>query len=96
MKLLDATLIRVGNTEYARENDYYGLTTLHDEHVNAQGEQIEFSFRGKSGKEHEMSLRNKRLARIVHKCQSLPGQQLFQYEDGQGKLHVTSSHDVSA
>jgi DNA topoisomerase-1 len=96
VKLLDATLIRIGNSEYAQENDSYGLTTLHDEHVNVQDDLIEFSFRGKGGKEHEISLRNKRLARIVRNCQALPGQELFQYEDEQGELHVISSHDVNS
>lgn len=96
VQLLDATLIRIGNSEYARENDSYGLTTLHDEHVNVQGTLIEFSFRGKGGKMHEISLRNKRLARIVHHCQALPGQKLFQYEDEHGELHVISSHDVNS
>jgi DNA topoisomerase-1 len=96
VQLLDATLIRIGNSEYARENASYGLTTLHDEHVNVQGELIEFSFRGKGGKEHEISLRNKRLARIVHNCQALPGQTLFQYEDQLGERHVISSHDVNS
>lgn len=96
VKLLDATLIRIGNSEYAQENESYGLTTLHDEHVNVQGALIEFTFRGKGGKEHEISLRNKRLARIVRNCQALPGQKLFQYEDEQGELHVISSHDVNS
>jgi DNA topoisomerase-1 len=95
IKLLDTTLIRVGNSEYARQNDSYGLTTLHDEHVSINGELIEFSFRGKSGKEHEVSIRNERLARIVRQCQAIPGQELFQYEDEKGEHHVISSQDVN-
>ncbi|WP_437943926.1 DNA topoisomerase IB [Sorangium sp. So ce281] len=73
VRLLDETSIRVGNDEYARDNDSYGLTTLHDEHVEIEGSLIRFHFRGKGGKEHAMAVRDRRLARIVKRCQDVPG-----------------------
>jgi len=94
--LLDATLIRVGNTQYARENKSYGLTTLRTRHVEVQGSEIQFHFRGKSGVEHEVSVRDKRMAKVVKRCQELPGQNLFQYVDEEGERHNVSSSDVNA
>ena len=84
VRLLEETLIRVGNDEYARENRSYGLSTMRNRHVTVRGESIRFSFRGKSGKEHEVDVRDRRLARIVKQCQELPGQELFQYHDEDG------------
>jgi DNA topoisomerase-1 len=92
VRLLEETLIRVGNDEYARENRSYGLSTMRNRHVTVRGGTIRFSFRGKSGKEHEVDVRDRRLARIVKQCQELPGQELFQYEDEDGaRVDVTSS-----
>ncbi len=96
ISLLDTTLIRVGNTQYARDNRSYGLTTLRNRHVAVKGSAIEFHFRGKSGVEHQVSVRDKRLARIIKRCLDLPGQHLFQYLDDQGERHAVSSHDVNA
>lgn len=96
VSLLDRTLIRIGNSRYASENDSYGLTTLQDQHVEIDGEELLFRFTGKSGREHEVTLRNRRLARIVRQCQELPGQELFQYENDAGELQTVSSEDVNA
>lgn len=93
--LLERTLIRVGNEEYARSNASYGLTTLRDEHVEFAGSAMTFSFRGKSGKEHEVGVRDGRLARIVRRCRDLPGQQLFQFVDDDGVTHAIGSADVN-
>ncbi len=94
--LLDSTLIRVGNEEYARSNKSYGLTTLKDQHAHIKGEQIRFVFTGKSGKEWRLTLKDRRIARIVKAAQDLPGQRLFQYLDENGdRLHVAST-DVNA
>ena len=94
--LLDATLIRVGNSQYARENKSYGLTTLRNRHVDIKGSEIQFQFRGKSGVEHQVSVRDRRLATVVKRCLELPGQDLFQYLDADGARHTVSSHDVNA
>src|SRR5204863_4953628 len=75
--LLESTLIRVGNDDYARENRSYGLTTLRNPHVRVEGSQLRFNFKGKSGKTWRLSVRNRRVARIVKACQDLPGQRLF-------------------
>ena len=96
VRLLETTLIRVGNEEYARTNESYGLTTLHDEHVDVHGATLRFHFRGKSGVEHEVDLRDRRLANIVKRCQDLPGQDLFQYKGDDGELHRVTSEDVNA
>lgn len=95
VRLLEVTLIRVGNDEYARENSSYGLTTMRNRHARIQGGKIQFSFRGKSGKSHEISLQDAQLARIVRRCQELPGQELFSYEGEDGGPHNVSSQDVN-
>ena len=94
--LLDATLIRVGNTQYARDNRSYGLTTLRSRHVEINGSAILFQFRGKSGVEHQITVKDRRLARIIKRCQEIPGQNLFQYLDENGERHTISSSDVNA
>ncbi len=96
VRLLDKTLIRVGNDEYARENRSYGLTTLRGRHVEVRGSRLRFSFRGKSGVNHTVAISDRRLARIVQRCQDLPGQELFQYVDAQNKRQTISSDDVNA
>jgi DNA topoisomerase-1 len=94
--LLDRTLIRVGNDEYARENRSYGLTTLRRRHVKVDGTMLRFSFRGKSGVEHTIAIADPRLARIVQRCRDLPGEELFRYVDAAGKRQLVSSDDVNA
>src|SRR6266550_9534908 len=94
--LLDKTLIRVGNDEYARENRSFGLTTLRDRHVEIKGAKMRFSFRGKSGVNHQVAITDRRLARIVQQCQDLPGYELFKYIDPSGKRQTISSDDVNA
>ncbi|MBD3881482.1 DNA topoisomerase IB [Phormidium tenue FACHB-886] len=95
LKLMELTRIRVGNEEYARTNQSFGLTTLQDEHVDVTGAKIKFSFRGKSGVEHEIKLNDRRLAKIVKRCQDIPGQDLFQYVNEQGDHQTISSGDVN-
>ena len=95
VRLLDKTLIRVGNDEYARENNSFGLTTLRRRHVRVDGTMLRFSFRGKSGVEHSISLADPRLARIIQRCQDLPGYELFQYLDARRKRQSVSSDDVN-
>ena len=89
--LLENTLIRIGNDEYARTNGSFGLTTFRNRHADVHGATIRFHFRGKSGKEHEVDLTNPRLARVVRKCQDLPGQDLFQYLDDEGRRQPIGS-----
>jgi DNA topoisomerase-1 len=96
VRLLETTLIRVGNDQYAKENKSYGLTTMKDRHVDVEGSTISFSFSGKAGVEHEIDLRDRRLASIVKRCQDLPGQDLFQYIDENGDQQTISSSDVNA
>ncbi|WP_313512520.1 DNA topoisomerase IB [Pseudomonas sp.] len=96
VSLLDSTLIRVGNSRYAKENKSFGLTTLRNRHVDVKGSAIRFHFRGKSGIEHNVKLSHPRLARIVKRCMELPGQHLFQYLDEDGERHVVSSSDINA
>ncbi|MEK1904820.1 MAG: DNA topoisomerase IB [Pseudomonas sp.] len=93
--LLDATLIRVGNPQYSRDNHSFGLTTLRNRHVEIQGNALRFRFRGKSGIEHQLSLNDPRLARIVRRCKELPGQQLFQYLDDEGERRSVSSTEIN-
>lgn len=95
VQLLESTLIRVGNSRYARENRSYGLTTLRTRHVDVRGTAIRFQFRGKSGVEHQVTLKNQRLARIMRRCMELPGQHLFQYVDENGQRHAVNSSDVN-
>jgi DNA topoisomerase-1 len=95
VRLLDKTLIRVGNDEYARENRSFGLTTLRRQHVRVEGALVRFSFRGKSGVEHAMAVTEPRLARIIQRCQDLSGKELFQYLDASGKRQTVSSDDVN-
>jgi DNA topoisomerase-1 len=95
VRLLEATLIRVGNDEYARENRSYGLSTMRNRHVEVAGAAIRFTFRGKGGKEHEIDMRDHRLAALVRRCQELPGQELFQYLDPEGGRHDVTSDDVN-
>lgn len=95
-RLLETTLIRVGNDEYARNNSSYGLTTLHNRHVTIKGAKISFSFKGKSGKRHEIDVHDRDLAKIVKHSQDLPGEELFAYEDDHGKAHDVTSQDVNA
>lgn len=93
VQLLDRTLIRVGNQEYAKENDSYGLTTIRKRHVDLNGSEIQFQFRGKSGQEHEVDIRDRRLANIVRKCLEIPGYELFKYIDEDGnRQDVESAH----
>jgi DNA topoisomerase I len=94
--LLEATLIRVGNDEYARNNKSYGLTTLRRPHVAVEGSSLKFKFKGKSGKEWNLGLRDRRIARVVRSCQELPGQHLFQYVDEAGERCNITSTDVNA
>ena len=96
VRLLDRTLIRVGNDEYARENRSYGLTTLRRRHVTVEGTMLRFSFRGKSGVEHTIAVSDPRLAKIVQRCRELPGEELFQYVDGKGHRQLISSDDINA
>ena len=96
VKLLETTFIRVGNDEYARQNRSFGLTTMRDGHVRVSGSKVRFLFRGKSGVQHELELDDRRLARIVEQCRDLPGQELFQYLDENGKVVDVGSEDVNA
>jgi DNA topoisomerase-1 len=96
VQLLEKTLIRVGNDEYARENGSFGLTTMRDQHAKIQGQTVRFEFRGKSGIQHAIDLRDRRLARIVKACRDLPGYELFQYVDDDGTRQVIDSGDVNA
>ncbi len=95
VRLLEKTLIRVGNDEYARQNHSYGLTTMRNRHVHVRGESIEFDFRGKSGKQHHIELDNPQLAKIIRKCQDLPGQDLFCYRDDDNQVRVVHSQDIN-
>ena len=94
--LLETTLIRVGNDDYARANRSYGLTTLRDPHVTVAGAKLRFRFKGKSGKTWDLSVKDRRVSRIVKACQDLPGQELFQYIDADGEQRDVTSADVNA
>ena len=93
--LLEATLIRVGNDEYAKANQSYGLTTLRSDHVEVDGSEVRFQFTGKSGKEWSLAMRDRRVAKILRACQELPGQELLQYYDDDKTLRAVSSGDVN-
>lgn len=95
VRLMERTLIRVGNEEYAKENKSYGLTTLRGKHVKVDGSTLKFKFRGKSGVLHEVGVQDRRLARIVRQCQDLPGHELFEYIDAEGHTHTIDSSDVN-
>lgn len=95
VRLLEVSLIRVGNDEYARDNASFGLTTMKDRHVEVNGARLRFQFRGKSGKHHAVDIQDRRLARIVKSCQDLPGQELFQYVDDEGKMQDVRSGDIN-
>lgn len=95
VQLLEKTLIRVGNEEYARENKSYGLTTMRDKHVKVGEKRLRFHFRGKSGVEHEVTVTDRRLARTVKRCRDLPGHELFQYLDDDGRRQSITSDDVN-
>ena len=95
VRLLEKTLIRVGNQAYAKENKSYGLTTLRDRHVEITGSRLRFEFRGKSGVQHKVSINDLRLARLVQRCQSLPGQELFQFLDDHGGRQTVDSGDIN-
>ena len=95
VRLLEISLIRVGNDEYARDNKSYGLTTMKNRHATVRGAKIKFQFRGKSGKDHVVEVEDRRVARIVRACQDLPGQELFQYVDEAGGKHDVGSGDVN-
>jgi DNA topoisomerase I len=96
VRLLETTLIRVGNEEYAKENRSFGLTTLRDRHAEVRGRSIRLTFRGKSGRDIETEVTDRRAARVVKQCQELPGQLLFVYLDEKGKRRPVSSEDVNA
>ncbi len=95
VRLLETTLIRVGNEEYARDNKSFGLTTMRDEHADITGSTLRFTFRGKSGKDHDVGIRDRRLARIVKRCQDVEGEELFQYVDADGERRTIGSADVN-
>jgi DNA topoisomerase-1 len=95
VRLLECTLVRVGNEEYARANGSYGLTTLRDRHVQIKGDTLRFEFRGKSGIVHRVALSDPALARIVKRCQDIPGQELFQWIDEEGQRRGIDSNDVN-
>ncbi len=95
VRLLDTTFVRVGNDEYARENGSFGLTTLRNPHVGVQGSTIKLRFRGKSGVMQDLKVNDPKVATVVRRCQQLPGQLLFQYEDEAGELHGVGSSDVN-
>ncbi len=95
VRLLETTFIRVGNDEYARENESFGLTTMRNRHVRIDGACLMFRFRGKSGQQHNVELTDRRLARIVRQCQDLPGYELFEYVDGSGEVCQIDSEDVN-
>lgn len=93
--LLERTLIRIGNDDYARQNRSFGLTTLRNRHVAVEGAQLRFRFKGKSGQSWRLQLHDRRVAKVVRACQELPGQRLFQYEDEQGEVREVTSTDVN-
>ena len=95
VRLLERTFIRIGNEEYARENKSFGLTTLKNRHVKVKGAQVVFRFRGKSGRQHEVDVTDRRLAKVIAKCQDLPGQDLFQYLEEDGEVGDVTSQDVN-
>jgi DNA topoisomerase-1 len=95
VRLLDTTLMRIGNDEYARSNHSYGLTTLRNRHAAVKGSTLRLRFKGKHGKVHDVTLADPRVARIVRRCQAMPGQELFEYEDDEGEVRCLGSSDVN-
>lgn len=95
VRLLERTFIRIGNEEYARENKSFGLTTLKNRHVKVRGTQVRFRFRGKSGRQHEVDFTDRRVAKVIAKCQDLPGQDLFQYLDEAEEVQNITSQNVN-
>ena len=95
VRLLDTTYVRIGNEEYARENKSFGLTTLRNRHADVSGDRLRLRFRGKSGKEHEVAIDDPRVAKVVRRCQAMPGQELFQYVDEDGEVRSVGSDEVN-
>jgi len=95
VQLLEKTLIRVGNEEYAKDNQSFGLTTMRERHVEVSATRVRFAFKGKSGVSHEIYLNNRRLARTVKACRDIPGYDLFQYYDEDGNRQAIGSSDVN-
>jgi len=95
VRLLEVSLIRVGNDEYARENDSFGLTTMRNKHVDVRGADLRFHFRGKAGKWHNVDIHDRNIAKIVERCQDLPGQELFQFVEDDGSRRDVRSEDVN-
>lgn len=95
VRLLDTTLIRVGNADYARENHSFGLTTLRNRHVKIRAGELRFQFRGKSGVHHDVAVADPRIARIIKRCMELPGHELFQYLDDDGSRHTVDSSAIN-
>ncbi|MCU1367386.1 MAG: hypothetical protein JWL72_2564 [Ilumatobacteraceae bacterium] len=95
VRLLDVTSLRIGNVEYARSNESFGLTTLHNQHAAVRGSKVQLSFRGKSAHDFDVHVDNARLARIIRHCQHLPGQQLFEYRSESGEIRRVGSQDVN-
>jgi DNA topoisomerase-1 len=95
IRVLEGSLIRIGNSQYARRNHSYGLTTLLDDHLEISGTHLHFSFPGKGGQQQEIDIRDRRVANLLQRCQELPGQHLFQYRDEAGERHSLTSDDVN-
>jgi len=95
VRLLEISLIRIGNEEYAKENQSFGLTTMRNRHAKIEKSTVRFRFRGKSGKQHSVEVSDRRVTRIVEKCQDLPGQHLFEYEEDNGDISSIGSEDVN-
>src|SRR5881409_50681 len=95
VRLLERTFIRIGNEEYARDNKSFGLTTIRNRHVKMKGDRLRFRFHGKSGRQHKVDITDRRIAKIVSKCQDLPGQDLFQYVSDEGEVRNITSQDVN-
>ena len=95
VQLLETTLIRVGNVQYAKQNSSFGLTTLRDRHVEISGNKVEFEFQGKSGVEHQIELQDRQLAKVIKKCQEIPGYEIFKYYDESGDRQFVDSGDVN-
>jgi len=95
VQLLERTFIRIGNEEYAKDNRSFGLTTMRNRHVDVKGETLKFRFKGKSGVSHEVDVSDRRLAKIIRQLQDLPGQEVFQYVNGDGEVRNITSQDVN-